>query len=138
MKAARKHIRVVLIQESESDANSIVEALRSAGMQAVFERVESKAALATALTEFDPDVVLSDYSVSHLDFREALSVVQSVRPYTPLIVITDLAGYANSVPSTPTRSVPSSAAPSGQRAADSAQRCSSLLSPRSRAPLEIV
>ena len=89
MKAARKHIRVVLIQESESDANSIVEALRSAGMQAVFERVESKAALAAALAEFDPDVVLSDYSVPHLDFRQALSVVQSVRPYTPLIVVTD-------------------------------------------------
>ena len=90
VKAARKHIRVVLIQESESDANSIVEALRSAGMQAVFERVESKAALAAALGEFDPDVVLSDYSVPNLDFREALSVVQSVRPYTPLIVVTDL------------------------------------------------
>src|SRR4051812_5617918 len=87
--SARKHVRVVMIQGSESDANSIVEALRSAGVQAIFERVVSRAGLATALREFDPDVVLSDYALSRLDFREALSVIQSIRPHTPLMVVSN-------------------------------------------------
>ena len=89
MQAVSKQVRVILIEESESDAELIAEALHGAGMQAVFERVESKAALASALAEFEPDVVLSDYALSGLDFRDALSVVQSIRPHTPLIVVSN-------------------------------------------------
>jgi DNA-binding NarL/FixJ family response regulator len=88
-RAARKHIRLLLIGESEADATLVVEQLHSDGMQAVFERVESKQELAATLRAFKPDVVLADYAAPRLGFREALSVVQSIRAHTPVIVVAD-------------------------------------------------
>src|SRR3954470_4681133 len=80
-------IRVVMVEASEDDAAKILDVLREAGMKIEFERVQSEEGLATALQQFKPDVVLSEYSLPSLEYRDTIKVVQALRPRTPVILV---------------------------------------------------
>ena len=80
-------IRVVMVEASEDDAAKILDVLREAGMKIEFERVQSEEDLATALLQFQPDVVLSEYSLPALQYRDTIKVVQALRPRTPVILV---------------------------------------------------
>ena len=80
---------LVLVEESESDAELILDVLRNSGKPAILKRVESKPALAAAMRELEPDVVLTEYALPLMNFRDALTIVQETRPHTPVIVVTD-------------------------------------------------
>src|SRR3954464_6167768 len=85
--AAKKEIRILIVDASESDANQISTQLREAKMSIAMERVESEEDLVDALSRFQPDVVLSEYSLPRLDYRTTLKIVQAKRPGTPVMVI---------------------------------------------------
>lgn len=82
-----KEIRVVMVEANEDDAETIIRTLREAGMQVTVERMQSEEGLASALREFKPDVVLSDYALPLIDYRGVIKVVQALRPRTPVLVV---------------------------------------------------
>ena len=86
-------IRVLMLEDSEADAELIRLELRRAGLRAVTSRVDSAEAFSSALRDFAPDVVLADHSLAQFDGRAALAAVRKVRPATALIVVT---GFPNS------------------------------------------
>jgi DNA-binding NarL/FixJ family response regulator len=57
-------------------------------MPTVTERVETESEFASAIRDFLPDVVLSDHSLGAFDAQSALTLLRSVRPTTPLILVT--------------------------------------------------
>ncbi|HEY5020930.1 MAG TPA: response regulator transcription factor [Gemmatimonadaceae bacterium] len=81
-------IRVLMLDDSEADAELIRRELNQAGLPTVSERVNCENSFAAALENFAPDVVLSDYSLAHFDARSALALLLRVRPTTPLIIVT--------------------------------------------------
>ena len=85
--ASDKEIRILIVDANESEAEQVVTLLREAQMRVTVERVQSEEGLATALRQFDPDLVLSEYSLPLLDYRTTLKVVQSIRVGTPVIVV---------------------------------------------------
>jgi DNA-binding NarL/FixJ family response regulator len=82
-----EEIRVLMVEANEDDAEKIVGSLRDAGMSVAVERVQSEEGLATALREFKPDVVLSDFALPLIDYRGTIKVVQALRPRTPVFVV---------------------------------------------------
>jgi PAS domain S-box-containing protein len=80
--------RLLLIEDVADDAELIAAELRRAGLAFTSHRVDSEASLRQALRHFAPDVVLSDHSLPHFNARDALRVVQSERPQTPVIIVT--------------------------------------------------
>ncbi len=82
-----KEIRILIVDANEADADKIVAQLNDAGMRIESERVQSEEGLGNALREFEPDIVLSEYSLPLIDYRSALKIVQSIRPGTPVIVM---------------------------------------------------
>ena len=82
-----ENIRVVMVEANEADAEKIVTVLREAGIEIQLERVQSEEGLADAMKTFEPDVVLSEYSLPLIDYRGAIKVVQALRPHTPVIVV---------------------------------------------------
>jgi DNA-binding NarL/FixJ family response regulator len=82
-----------LLEDNEHDAELIRHELRRSGMATITDRVDSEAAFAAALREFEPDVVLSDHSLAQFDAQSALAILRKVRPTTPLIIVT---GHPNS------------------------------------------
>jgi DNA-binding NarL/FixJ family response regulator len=81
-------LRILLLKDSEADAELIRYELRRSGLRAITERVDSEPAFTSALRDFAPDVVLSDHSLGQFDAESALMLLRKVRPATPLIIVT--------------------------------------------------
>ena len=94
---ANQIVRVLMLEDSESDADLIKHELNRSGMKTVIERVDSAETFTAALHSFAPDVVLSDHSVGQFDSCAALEILRAVRPTTPLIVVTGVITGAQSV-----------------------------------------
>jgi DNA-binding NarL/FixJ family response regulator len=82
-----KEIRILMVDANEAEAEQVSTQLRDAGMRIAFHKVQTEEGLAKALREFEPDVVLSEYSLPLLDYRTTLRVVQAINPGTPVIVM---------------------------------------------------
>jgi DNA-binding NarL/FixJ family response regulator len=80
-------LRVLLLEDSEADADLIVAELDHA-MKAQVQRVNSREAFVDALREFAPDVVLTDHSLASFNSLAALDAVRAHSPATPVIVVT--------------------------------------------------
>ena len=89
----KDRVRVLLLEDNENDAELIRHELRRSGLATITDRVDSEDGFATALREFEPDVVLSDHSLAQFDAQSALVMLRKVRPTTPLIIVT---GHPNS------------------------------------------
>jgi len=84
-----KSLRVLLLENSERDVELIKQELNRAGLAPVTRSVGSESDFASALSEFSPDVVLSDYSRAQFNVCAALQLLRTLRPVTPLIVVSD-------------------------------------------------
>lgn len=81
-------VRVLLLEDSDADADLIARELRRLSMPTAIERVDSKTAFATALDNFSPDVVLCDHALAQFDSHAALELLRGSRPATPFIIVT--------------------------------------------------
>ena len=87
-----KSLRVLMLENSEADAELIKHELSRAGLAPVTKRVDTEEAFASALPEFAPDIVLLDPISAQLDAHAALRLLRRLRPITPLIVVSSANG----------------------------------------------
>jgi DNA-binding NarL/FixJ family response regulator len=80
-------LRVLLLEDSPADAELVTHELQRAGFDAVTVRVDTKEAFLRALSEFAPQVVLSDHSLARFNATAALQLLHATLPATPLIVV---------------------------------------------------
>jgi len=85
-------IRVLLIEDGAADAELALYELRKQGIQFVAQRVETEPALREALTSFQPDVVLSDFSLPRFDGLSALQVSLEMAADVPFIFVSGTIG----------------------------------------------
>jgi DNA-binding NarL/FixJ family response regulator len=83
----KKPLRILLLEDSEADAELIRRELGRSGLPAVTERVDSEPAFTSALRDFAPNVVISDHSLGQFNAQSALALLRKVRPATPLIIV---------------------------------------------------
>jgi PAS domain S-box-containing protein len=83
-----EEIRILIVEDLASDAELIERELRRAGIIFTSQRVATKDAFLTALREFAPEVVLSDYNLPQFSGPEALRLLKKMRSATPFILIT--------------------------------------------------
>lgn len=81
-------VRVLLLEDSDADADLIARELRRLSWPTAIERVDSKAAFTAALDNFSPDVVLCDHALAQFDPHAALELLRARRPATPFIIVT--------------------------------------------------
>jgi DNA-binding NarL/FixJ family response regulator len=92
-----KTIRILLLEDSEADAELIRHELDRAGLLTITERVDSEEAFSSAVREFAPDVVLSDHTLGQFHSRVAQQILRDLRPTTPFIIVTGAITGAQSV-----------------------------------------
>ncbi|HEX9704732.1 MAG TPA: response regulator [Gemmatimonadales bacterium] len=88
MSPGELELRVLLVEDNPDDARLIERELRRLVISTTLRRVDSEAALRTALPEFTPTIVLTDHSLPQFDAHQALRVVHAWNPSTPVIVVT--------------------------------------------------
>ena len=90
-------LRVLLIEDSESDAWLVVHALRDGGFAPEHQRVETCEAMVTALESARWDVVISDYAMPQFNGLDALAVLRESGLDLPFIIVTGASGEEEAV-----------------------------------------
>lgn len=84
-------LRVLLIEDSEADAQLLLRELRRGGYQTAAERVDSARALADALTR-PWDVITCDWMMPGFGAPEALALIRDAAVDTPVIIVSGEVG----------------------------------------------
>ena len=80
-------LRVLIVEDSESDAELIIRDLQRAGYVPIYERVQTAAEMKSALEREDWAIVIADYSLPQFDAFAALKILQeNGRDDIPFIV----------------------------------------------------
>lgn len=90
-------LRVLLVEDSEDDAELILAQLGAGGARIHAQRVETRPALAAALAERPWDVVLSDFNLPRFTALDALEDLRQSPTCPPLIVVSGFVGEESAV-----------------------------------------
>ena len=90
-------LRVLLVEDSETDAKLVIHTLRAAGYDVKSERVEEAETLMAALNRSVWDVVISDWTMPRFRAPDALSLVRTAYPDIPFIIVSGTAGEDQAV-----------------------------------------
>ena len=83
-------LRIIFVEDSDSDAELIIRHLEVAGYTIDYERVENPDQMRSAFLKHSWDLIFSDYQLKHFDAAEALSICHEVSPDIPFIVISNI------------------------------------------------
>ena len=90
--ANRERMRVLFVEDSERDVKLECRQLEREQLVFEWQVVSSDAGLRKALAEFEPHVVLSDFSMPGFSGLNALEIVKSVAPDVPFIFVSGTIG----------------------------------------------
>ena len=85
-------LSVLVVEDSEDDAELVIRALRRGGLYPRAERVDTHAAMDTALRRQTWDLVISDYSMPQFSGPAALALVRGRGLDTPFIIVSGVIG----------------------------------------------
>ncbi|MCA2000913.1 MAG: PAS domain S-box protein [Chloroflexi bacterium] len=90
-------LAVLIIEDSEGDAQLILRLLKRAGYEVAAEQVEDAAQMRAALRRRAWDLVISDYSLPRFSGRDALEILKEERLDIPFIVVSGTIGEESAV-----------------------------------------
>ena len=85
-------VRVLLAEDAAEDAALELRELKRAGLRVAHRVVADEQGFVSALREFAPDVILSDFSMPGFDGMAALSLAKDLTPHTPFIFVSGTIG----------------------------------------------
>ena len=90
-------LKILILEDVPTDAELMVEELAEAGMSFVSKRVATKASFVNAISDFAPDIILSDYSLPSFDGLSALKVARERCPDVPFIFVSGALGEEKAI-----------------------------------------
>ena len=88
----KKPLRLLILEDSENDALLLVREVERGGYDPQWERMDTAAQLADALTHKEWDIILCDYSMPQFDALKALEIVREKGLDIPLIIVSGTIG----------------------------------------------
>lgn len=88
----KSELRILMLEDNETDAELMVHTLRRGGFAFISKRVDTKTDFLRALKTQPPDVILSDYSLPSFDAMAALTSAKEYCPDVPFIFVTGTLG----------------------------------------------
>jgi diguanylate cyclase (GGDEF)-like protein/PAS domain S-box-containing protein len=90
-------VRVLMVEDSETDAELARRSLRMGGIDCFCRRVETEAAFVAALREGAWDLILSDFSLPTFDGLSALTIAVREAPDIPFIFVSGTIGEERAI-----------------------------------------
>jgi signal transduction histidine kinase len=87
-----KQLHLLIVEDSEDDAELIIHEIRRSGYKCVVQRVEEAAAMCTALENHQWNAVISDFNLPRFSALAALQTVQRTDRDIPFIVVSGTVG----------------------------------------------
>ena len=92
-----KHLRVLLVEDSDDDAQLVMRALRHGGFELDSERVDTPDAMQAALRKDKWDAILSDYAMPHFSGPAALDLRNKHGRDIPFLIVSGKVGEEKAV-----------------------------------------
>ena len=92
-----KNIRTLLAEDLEADAELVIRALESGGVSCEVRRVDTAVDYRRELEQFQPHVILSDFSMPNFDGMEALRIASQSYSHIPFIFVSGTIGEEHAV-----------------------------------------
>jgi diguanylate cyclase (GGDEF)-like protein len=92
-----KAFRILLVEDVAYDAELVIHQLQRAGLHFDWRRVETEDALRSHLTEFAPDIILSDFTLPQFDGISALNIAREMAPMAPFIFVSGTIGEERAI-----------------------------------------
>jgi serine phosphatase RsbU (regulator of sigma subunit) len=87
-----KPLRILIVEDSEIDTELLLRELRHGSYQPTFERVETAAAMMSAMENHAWDLVVADFSMPQFNALAALEVAKAKEPDLPFIIVSGTIG----------------------------------------------
>lgn len=84
----RSVLKILCLEDDEDDFEFINETLQKSSLASITKRVDTEEKFRNSLTEFNPDVILSDHALPQFNSIEALRVCQLKEIKVPFILVT--------------------------------------------------
>jgi len=92
-----KLLRILLVEDSDNDAQLLLREIRRLGYEVEYERVETAEDMRSALSNKMWDLVICDYSLPHLNAPVALGILKSSGLDLPFIIVSGTIGEESAV-----------------------------------------
>ncbi|MGP8003812.1 MAG: diguanylate cyclase [Smithella sp.] len=92
-----KSLSVLMVEDSENDALLLIREIKKGGYNAVYERVDTAAAMKKALKEKKWDIILCDYTVPGFNAPLAIDLLKETNIDIPLIVVSGTIGEETAI-----------------------------------------
>lgn len=90
-------LRVLIVEDSPTDAKLVLHELRKMGRLVEWERVDTRVAMEEALDRREWDLVISDWSMPHFSALGALAVVKARQLDAPFLLVSGTVGEETAV-----------------------------------------
>ncbi|MBI1892125.1 MAG: EAL domain-containing protein [Burkholderiales bacterium] len=90
-------LKVLILEDQPTDAELMRRAIEREGLAPVTIRVETEFDFRKALNQFDPEVILSDFSMPNFNGLKALEIAHATCPDTPFIFVSGTLGDERAV-----------------------------------------
>ncbi len=90
-------IRVLFVEDAAFEMDLALNQLKRAGLSCIPQRVETEEALRAAVLEFEPTVILSDFTLPQFDGMTALRVAREMAPQVPFIFVSGTIGEERAI-----------------------------------------
>ncbi|RPJ75701.1 MAG: response regulator [Alphaproteobacteria bacterium] len=81
-------LKILMVEDILADAELILREIKKSGIQFIHFLVDTKEAYIHAISDFMPDIILSDYSLPYFDGMNALLLRKELAPDIPFILVT--------------------------------------------------
>src|SRR5690242_15081805 len=92
-----KPIRLLMLEDVATDAELAIRELKRAGLRTQRRVVQTEADFVRAITEFAPELILSDFNLPSFDGMRALAIARARCPQTPFIFVSGTIGEAYAI-----------------------------------------
>ncbi len=86
-KNAKRSLRILIVEDSKSDVNLLVDTLTVGGFDVTYEAVDNAQAMRTALQHKEWDVITSDHAMPRFSGPAALNIKLELSPDVPFIIV---------------------------------------------------
>src|SRR5262245_58552337 len=94
---APKTLRLLIIEDSEDDAELVTHHLRRNGYELYFQLVQTAEAMREALKTEILDIIISDYSMPQFSAPKALAILKESEKDLPFIIVSGTIGEESAV-----------------------------------------